>query len=136
MTSPRKFSYWRWASWACACALELALHGVPATVLERSIPGAEASSAAGGILAPQLECTEPGPLADLAHLSLKLYPKWAHQLQKATGIDVEFRSSGGHEVSSSAAEIRKVAKQKHGNTTRAQGLSTSAPALFDRLNRS
>jgi glycine oxidase len=37
----------------CAIAWRLAQAGVPTLVLERAIPGAEASSAAAGILAAQ-----------------------------------------------------------------------------------
>ena len=49
----------------CAVAWELALRGRAVTVLERSVPGAEASSAAGGILGPNLEA---GPAQRLQRL--------------------------------------------------------------------
>ncbi|MDQ3178656.1 MAG: FAD-binding oxidoreductase, partial [Actinomycetota bacterium] len=45
----------------CAIALRLASRGVRTLVLERSVPGAEASSVAAGILAPRIEHGEPGP---------------------------------------------------------------------------
>ena len=41
----------------CATALRLAQAGAQVTVLERSVPGAEASSAAGGILSPGVEAS-------------------------------------------------------------------------------
>ena len=47
-----------------AVALRLAQRGVGVTVIERGIPGAEASSAAAGILGPQMEAEGPGPLLD------------------------------------------------------------------------
>src|SRR4029450_10713079 len=49
----------------CAVAWRLQQAGVQCTVLERSIPGAEASSAAAGILAPQAEADGPGPFLGL-----------------------------------------------------------------------
>ena len=45
-----------------AIALRLAQRGLRVTVIERGIPGAEASSAAAGILGPQMEAEGPGPL--------------------------------------------------------------------------
>src|SRR5262249_49070891 len=57
----------------CASAWELAKRGRSVLVLERSVPGAEASSAAAGILGAQVEAHAPGPLAELARASLGLY---------------------------------------------------------------
>src|SRR2546425_160185 len=55
----------------CAVALRLAQAGRRVVVLERSIPGAEASSAAAGILSPAVEAA-PGPFLDLCLLSRAL----------------------------------------------------------------
>jgi glycine oxidase len=49
----------------CASALELTKRGARVCVLERSVPGAEASSAAAGMLAAQVESHEEGPFAAL-----------------------------------------------------------------------
>ena len=49
----------------CAVALRLARRGAAVTVIERGIPGAEASSAAAGMLAPQMEAEGPGPMLEL-----------------------------------------------------------------------
>ncbi len=78
----------------CAIALRLAQEGIAVTVLERSIPGAEASSAAGGILAPQKEAAGPGPLLELGLRSRALYPAFAEELRALSGIDVGYRPSG------------------------------------------
>ena len=59
----------------CAVAWRLQQAGVRCTVLERSIPGAEASSAAGGILAPQAEADGPGPFLELCLASRALYDR-------------------------------------------------------------
>lgn len=46
----------------CTAALELASRGAEVVLLERAVPGAEASSAAAGILGAQAEAHEPGPM--------------------------------------------------------------------------
>jgi glycine oxidase len=78
----------------CAVALRLAARGVGVTVIERGIPGAEASSAAAGILGPQMEADAPGPLLDLGLRSRALYPALAAELRDATGIDIGYVKSG------------------------------------------
>ena len=78
----------------CAIALRLAARGLGVTVIERGIPGAEASSAAAGILGPQMEADAPGPLLDLGLRSRALYPELAAELRDATGIDVGYVKSG------------------------------------------
>ena len=92
----------------CSVAWELARHGVAVTVLERSVPGAEASSAAAGILGAQFECSEPGPLFELALKSRALHAPWARRLAQATGIDVEYRGSGLLHVEFGAAGLRRA----------------------------
>lgn len=78
----------------CAVALRLALRGVSVIVIERGIPGAEASSAAAGILGPQMEADSAGPLLDLGLRSRALFPALAAELRDATGIDVGYERSG------------------------------------------
>lgn len=92
----------------CACALELASAGRSVLVLERSVPGAEASSAAAGILGAQVEAHHPGPLARLSAQSRELYPALVRALSRATGIDVEFRPCGVLKVTFGAAELRTL----------------------------
>src|SRR5437764_15455158 len=78
----------------CAVALRLAQRGLGVTVIERGIPGAEASSAAAGILGPQMEADGPGPLLELGLASRALYPSLAAELRDATGVDVGYDRSG------------------------------------------
>jgi glycine oxidase len=78
----------------CAVALRLAQRGIAVTVIERGIPGAEASSAAAGMLAPQTEADAPGPMLDLGLRSRALYPSLATELSAATGIDIGYVKSG------------------------------------------
>jgi glycine oxidase len=78
----------------CAVALRLCQRGLGVTVIERGIPGAEASSAAAGILGPQMEAEGPGPLLELGLKSRALYPALAAELRDLTGIDVGYDRSG------------------------------------------
>jgi glycine oxidase len=78
----------------CATALRLAQAGAHVVVLERSVPGAEASSAAGGILSPGVEAHHGGALLALAQDSLRRWPDFAAELTSATGIDLAWRAAG------------------------------------------
>ena len=78
----------------CSIARELAGRGVSVTVIERAEPGAEASGAAAGLIAPQAEGLPPGPLFDLAVASRALYPELAAELARETEIDVAWRRQG------------------------------------------
>ncbi len=78
----------------CASALALAERGVSVTVLERAIPGAEASTAAAGILGAQSESHEPGPLVDLLISSRALYPEWVKKLTNDGALSVGYVRSG------------------------------------------
>ena len=63
-------------------------------LIERGRPGAEASWAAGGILAPQVEADHADDFFRLACASRDLYPAFAQSLQEETGIDVELDTTG------------------------------------------
>lgn len=78
----------------CATALRLAQAGARVTVLERSVPGAEASSAAAGILSPGVEAQHGGPLLALAQESMRRWPMLVEELEAATGIDLAYRANG------------------------------------------
>jgi glycine oxidase len=82
----------------CGVALRLARAGRRVTVLERSIPGAEASSAAGGILSPGVEA-EPGPFHELCTASLRRWPAFAEEVERLAGSWVGFRGGGTLEIS-------------------------------------
>lgn len=92
----------------CAVALRLAQRGIAVTVIERGIPGAEASSAAAGMLAPQMEVEGPGPMLELGLRSRALYPALAVELADATGIDIGYVKSGVLAVALSAADARAL----------------------------
>ena len=76
-------------------ARALALRGVSDVMLiERGQPGAEASWAAGGILAPQVESDRADDFFNLAAAGRDLYPAFAESLKDETGIDVELDLTG------------------------------------------
>jgi len=78
----------------CSIAWRLARAGVRVLVLERAIPGAEASSAAAGILGAQEESHGPGPLTDLFLASRARFPAVAAELRDETGLDIGHRETG------------------------------------------
>ena len=122
----------------CACAWELARHGASVILFERSIPGAEASSAAAGILGATVEARHDGPLARLGRASLRLYPGFVRELTRRTGIDPEYRECGvlevdfrrrhGRRAGGHAASVRSGSRVLDGRAMR-----RLEPALSPRL---
>ena len=92
----------------CGIALRLRQAGARVTVLERSIPGAEASSAAAGILAPQMESEGPGPFLELCLRSRGLYPAFAEELRELTSVDVAYRACGVLKVAFDEADLHHL----------------------------
>jgi glycine oxidase len=72
-------------------ALELHHRGANVTVLERSTPLAEASTAAAGMLAAD-DPHNPSPLQPLANLSRSLYPAFLDRIHTLSGIRVPFQT--------------------------------------------
>src|SRR5262249_14369015 len=95
----------------CSIAWQLARAGVSVLVLERSIPGAEASSAAGGILAAQEESTAPGPLTDLFLASRARFAAISAALRDETGLDIGYRAAGVTAAAFGAADEDRLEKR-------------------------
>jgi len=120
-----------------AVAFRLAQRGVGVTVVERGIPGAEASSAAAGMLAPQTEADGPGPMLALGVKSRALYPDLATELRELTGIDVGYQRSGVlalgfHEEDDRALSFRRtwqVAQGQRAELLAEAALRALEPAL-------
>lgn len=89
----------------CATALALADRGAEVVVLERSVPGAEASSAAAGILGAQVEAHDPGEHARALVEAREGYAAWADELRVRTGIDVGYKRCGVLRVASKDDEV-------------------------------
>ena len=78
-----------------AIARALALRGVRDVLLiERGSLGAESSSAAAGMLAPQAEANRPHEFFQLSCRSRDMYPALAAALLEETGIDIELETTG------------------------------------------
>lgn len=92
----------------CAVALRLATRGLRPLVLERSVPGAEASTVAAGILAPRIEHGEPGPATRIGVQSLELHAQLAEELRERTGVDVGFRRCGAMIAATDEDEERSL----------------------------
>ncbi|MBI3996909.1 MAG: glycine oxidase ThiO [Candidatus Omnitrophica bacterium] len=78
----------------CALAEELGRHGQRVAVLERGRIGAEASSAAAGILVSQTDVSHPGPLFDLCQAARRMYPRWIEHLERRTVMSVGYHVDG------------------------------------------
>lgn len=78
-----------------AVARALAARGLnDVLVIERGQAGAEASSAAAGMLAPQAEADHADEFFELCRQSRDLYPDFAAQLWEETGIDIQLENTG------------------------------------------
>ncbi len=78
----------------CALAEELARRGQRVTVIERGAIGAEASSAAAGILSAQMDLSEPGPFFELCQAARTMYPRWIEHLERRSGVSVGYAVDG------------------------------------------
>lgn len=95
----------------CAAAFELTRRGAKVTVFERSVPGAEASSAAAGILGAQVESHEPGPLTELALQSRALFPQLVAELERSSGIAVGYRECGVLKLGYERGEVSALGRE-------------------------
>ncbi len=88
-------------------ALRLAQAKLRVLVLDRGEPGAEASSAAAGMIAPQGETPEPDAFFALCAASHALYPDFVSEIEELSGQEVGFRREGSLLV---AVEEKQVAE--------------------------
>jgi glycine oxidase len=102
----------------CVVGLRLAQRGFAVTIIERGIPGAEASSAAAGILGPQWETECPGALLDFGLASRALYADFAAELRDQAGIDIGYRQSGLIELACDEAGETALAARESWQRTR------------------
>ncbi len=95
----------------CAVARHLARRGARVRVLERGEPGAEASRAAAGLLAPLVEADGPGPFLDLLLRGREMYPAFAAALREETGIDVGYSDAGTLSLALTDADARAMERR-------------------------
>lgn len=89
----------------CAVAHALAREGASVLVLDASTPGAGASQASAGVLAPHIEAVPGSPLQDLGIASLELYDTFINIVRGDAGFDVPYAREGTLEVAGSEAGI-------------------------------
>lgn len=77
-----------------AVGLALARRGAEVLLLERAVPGAEASSAAGGILAPRMEAHGHEPHRTFGVESLGRYRDWVAGVEARAGMGCDLRWTG------------------------------------------
>src|SRR5262245_16770574 len=102
-------------------ARALARRGRSVTVIEKHQFGKEASWAAGGILAPQVEADKEDDFYRLACASRDLYRDFARELQKESDVDLGFDTTGTIYVAFNETEAAEF--QKRLQWQRARGLS-------------
>jgi len=79
-------------------AFELAAHKLRVAVLDRQLPGQEASWAAAGMLSPAPDSLRDIPLVPLACESLRLYSEFAAAIEEASGRSIGYEREGTLEL--------------------------------------
>lgn len=95
-------------------AWELAARGAVVRLLERNTVGAGASCAAAGILPAARLDTAIDAIDRLRGHSHELYPGWAAEISRVSGIDIGLRRCGGLYLASTAGEAAALlASREH-----------------------
>ncbi|HEY6287334.1 MAG TPA: glycine oxidase ThiO [Ktedonobacteraceae bacterium] len=82
----------------CSIAYQLSKAGVQVSVIEREEIAAEASSAAAGLLAPDMVLTGPKAVADLFLASWSMTAEIIAEIEAASGVQVEYFQTGALHV--------------------------------------
>ncbi len=95
----------------CAIAYYLRKAGADVVVIDAGEIGAEASSAAAGLLAPLGPLSGPNPFADLLLAGFALFPSLVPELEEASGIHLEYEQTGSLRVVRDAKHIPNLRKR-------------------------
>jgi glycine oxidase len=95
----------------CALAEELCRRGQRVTLIERAIVGAEASSAAAGILSAQMDVPRPGPFFDLCQAARRAYPGWIRRIERLSGARVDYAANGVLYLAASRAQAERMERR-------------------------
>lgn len=90
-----------------AIAWNLAEQKQQTILVEKNLPGREASAAAAGILAVASGRSKRGPMYQLKSASQKLYPALVQELEAQTGIDIEYQTVGVLDLIRNEADEKK-----------------------------
>lgn len=107
-------------------AFELARVGLRVGVFDRQQPGQGASRAGAGILSPAPESPAMIAMVPIGKASMSLYPRFAADVEEASGISVGFRPKGTLQALFSAnarEELSTIVALHHGLGLKAEALS-------------
>ena len=93
----------------CAVAFELAETGARVRVIDGRRPGAGASQASAGVLAPYVEGHGSRSLRTLGRRSLDMYEAFVGRAVQRSGLPVEFGRCGTIEVAVTDADVERLA---------------------------
>lgn len=91
-----------------AIALRLAQEGLRVSLLEKTVPGREASWAGAGMLSPAPDSSASIPLVPFARASLGLYPQFIAEIEEISGRSARYRNDGAIELLFSADAERAL----------------------------
>lgn len=91
-----------------AIAFRLARSGAQVAVIDRGEPGAEASGAAAGMIAPQGEMVEPDPFFEMCRAGRDLYPDFVAEVEDLAQERVHYRRDGALLVAIGTHEIEEL----------------------------
>ncbi|HEV2380475.1 MAG TPA: glycine oxidase ThiO [Terriglobia bacterium] len=106
-------------------ALRLAQSGLSVSVFDRGEPGAEASSAAAGMIAPQGERVQSRAFMELCWASYGLYPEFVAEVESLSGQQVGYRRDGSLLVALDDDQARELEADQAGATAEALGAATA-----------
>ncbi len=118
----------------CTTAIELAQRGAEVVVLERAVPGAEASSAAAGILGAQVELHGRSEYVELFARARDAWKEWAGVLREASGLEVGYRVTGVLRIArtqSDASDLEREVGWQRARGLRAAVLDASEARLVE-----
>lgn len=114
-----------------ATARALAARERRVLLLERAMPGSEASGAAAGMLTPQVEVLPGDPLLPLAIAARERYAELVAELDRRTGVNVGYAGGGSVQVAlddDDASLLERQAGEQRAIGLRAEWLDRAALA--------
>ncbi|PYS76324.1 MAG: glycine oxidase ThiO [Acidobacteria bacterium] len=94
-----------------SAARELARRGLSVILLENAEPGAEASCAAAGMLAPQAEADGRDEFFELLCASREMYPTFAEQLLEESGVSIELDRTGTLYLALTEEDVEEIERR-------------------------
>jgi glycine oxidase len=112
-------------------ALRLAQAKLRVLVFDRGDPGAEASSAAAGMVAPQAESAEPDAFFAMCAASHALFRDFVAEIEELSGQEVDFRRDGSLLVAVEEKQVAELEKLYWNQTRAGLPLERLTPAALE-----